>query len=203
MEWVQNNTTAPYRGALPITKSGVIRAVSKDSLTGITKSRYEQLFHMHKAAGKKITLTTPASKNYPGDGAFTLVNGIKANKGYSRTRDYLGFSGTDAEAVIDLGERTTLNSVEVSFLQQPSSWIYPPSAIEVHSSEDGIRFSPIETVQLNANDFIESRMKSKELKINAKCRFIKVLVKNYGAIPTGQAGEGKPAWLFLDEISVY
>ena len=43
----------------------------------------------------------------------------------------------------------------------------------------------------------------KELKINAKCRFIKVLVKNYGAIPTGQAGEGKPAWLFLDEISVY
>ncbi|MFM8805786.1 MAG: beta-N-acetylhexosaminidase [Sphingomonadales bacterium] len=203
IEWVQNNTAIPYRDALPITKSGLMRAQSKDSLTGTIKSRFEQLFQLHKAAGKKITLITPASKNYPGDGALTLVNGIKANKGYSRTRDYLGFSGTDAEAVIDLGEKTTLTKVEVSFLQQPGSWIYPPAAIEVHSSEDGILFTKLEASQLNHEDFYESAMKSKELIINTKCRFIKVMVKNFGAIPSGQAGEGKPAWLFVDEISLY
>jgi hexosaminidase len=203
LEWVQNNTTIPYRNALPITKSGIIRAQSKDSLTGAIKSSYEQLFQLHKAAGKKITLATPAAKNYPGDGALTLVNGIKANKGYSRTRDYLGFSGSDAEAVIDLGERTTLTKVEVSYLQQPSSWIYPPSAIEIHSSEDGILFTKLEVARLNAEDLTTSAMKSNELIINTKCRFIKVLVKNFGAIPAGQPGEGKPAWLFLDEISLY
>ena len=202
LEWVQNNTTIPYRNALPITKSGIIRAQSKDSLTGAIKSSYEQLFQLHKAAGKKITLATPAAKNYPGDGALTLVNGIKANKGYSRTRDYLGFSGSDAEAVIDLGERTTLTKVEVSYLQQPSSWIYPPSAIEIHSSEDGILFTKLEVARLNAEDLTTSAMKSNELIINTKCRFIKVLIKNFGDIPAGQPGEGKPAWLFLDEISL-
>ena len=204
LEWIQNNNnTIPYRDALPITKSGLIRAQSKDSSTGAVKSRYEQFFHLHKATGKKITLATPAAKNYPGDGALTLVNGIKANKGYSRTRDYLGFSGADAEAVIDLGEKTALTKVEVSFLQQPGSWIYPPSAIEVYSSEDGTLFSQLEAVPINRADFSENAMKSKELILNTKCRFVKVIVKNFGPIPSGQAGEGKPAWLFVDEISVY
>lgn len=203
LEWVQSNGILPYRSALPITKSGVMRAQSKDSLTGLIKSRYEQLFHLHKATGKKISLASPAAKNYPGDGPFTLVNGIKANKGYSKTRDYLGFSGTNADALIDMGERTQLGKVEVSFLQQPSSWIYPPSAIEVYGSDDGNQFSQLASVLLGSEDFSLSGMKSKELKINTKSRFIKVMVKNYGTIPSGMAGEGKPAWLFVDEISLY
>ncbi|NDF97651.1 MAG: beta-N-acetylhexosaminidase [Chitinophagia bacterium] len=203
LHWIENNNTSPYRNAIPIAKSGVARAQSKDTITGAVKSRYEQLFQLHKATGRKISLTTPASRNYPGDGAFTLVNGIKASKGFSRTRDYLGFSGSDAEALIDLGEQVSVGKVEVSFLQRASSWIYPPAAVEVFYSEDGNQFMSAASMSLESTDFMEEKMKLKELKTNIKCRFIKVLVKNYGLIPAGQAGEGKPAWLFLDEISIY
>jgi hexosaminidase len=203
LEWVENTTSTRYNRPLAITKSGTIKAQSKDSATGTIKNRYEQVFSLHKAAGKKITLTTPAAKNYPGEGAFTLVNGIKANKGFSRTKDYLGFSGSDAEAVIDLGVLTDINKLEVSFLQQPSSWIYPPSAIEIYSSIDGAQYSQSGSLQLIKEDYLENKMSLKELKIKAKARFIKVLIKNYGNIPEGQAGEGKPSWLFIDEISLY
>jgi hexosaminidase len=172
-------------------------------LTGTIKSRYEQLFQIHKASGKKISLVTPASGSYPGDGAITLVNGIKANKGFSRTRDYLGFSGSDAEALIDLGEQTNVNKVEVSFLQRTSSWIYPPSAVEVFFSDDGNQFIPASSTRIEKTDYLNEKMDSKELKTNGKCRYIKVLIKNYGVIPAGVAGAGKSAWLFIDEISVY
>ena len=84
LQWIQNNTTLPYQNPIKIDKSGVVRAESKETLTGTIKSRYEQLFQLHKASGKKISLVTAASGSYPGDGAITLVNGIKANKGFSR-----------------------------------------------------------------------------------------------------------------------
>jgi hexosaminidase len=203
LQWIQSNTTLPYQNPIKIDKSGVVRAESKETLTGTIKSRYEQLFQIHKASGKKISLVTPASGSYPGDGAITLVNGIKANKGFSRTRDYLGFSGSDAEALIDLGEQTNVNKVEVSFLQRTSSWIYPPSAVEVFFSDDGNQFIPASSTRIEKTDYLNEKMDSKELKTNGKCRYIKVLIKNYGVIPAGVAGAGKSAWLFIDEISVY
>lgn len=203
LQWGSNNTMSPYLHPIPITRSGLVMAQTVETNSGLLKSRYQQHFHLHKATGKKISLTTPAAKSYPGDGAFTLVNGIKANKGYSRTRDYLGFSGSNAEALIDLGQRTEISKIEVSYLQQASSWIYPPSTIETFGSVDGKQFTKLGATLLDKADFTKNEMRTKELNISGKYRFIKVLVTNYGSIPTGQAGEGKAAWLFLDEIAVY
>ena len=33
-------------------------------------------------------------------------------------------------------------------------------------------------------------------------RYIKVVVKNWGDIPAGNAGAGNKAWLFVDEIEI-
>ena len=89
---------------------------------------------------KKITLTTQASDKYPGDGAFTLVNGVQNEKGFAKSKEFLGFSGTDCEAIIDFGKEETVNSVKIHVLDQQSSWIYPPT-MEVYSSTDGINFT--------------------------------------------------------------
>jgi hexosaminidase len=203
LQWESNNTMIPYTQPISITKSGLIKAQTVDAENGSIKSRYQQKFQLHKAVGKQITLTTAASKSYPGDGAFTLVNGIAQNKGYSKTRDYLGFSGTSAEALIDLGIRTELSKLEVSYLQQTSSWIYPPASIEILGSIDGKQFTRLSAAELEKGDLSKNEMNSKALILNGKYRFLKVLVKNFGLIPTGQPGEGKGAWLFLDEIAVY
>ena len=36
----------------------------------------------------------------------------------------------------------------------------------------------------------------------AKARYVKIIARNAGIIPKGAAGEGNPAWLFVDEIYV-
>ncbi len=161
-----------------------------------------QMFSLNKATGKKITLTNSASKNYPGDGAFTLLNGIQNTKGTVRSREFLGFSGTDCEAIIDLGKKETIFKISAAVLRQESSWIYLPSSFEVQMSDDGIHFKTIP--HLNSPMPLDSNIRKMEYFFPpVETRFIKILLKSYGTIPEGKPGAGNKAWLFVDEIEIF
>lgn len=162
-----------------------------------------QNFFFNKATSKKITLTSPPSDKYPGDGAFTLVNGVQNEKGLATAKEFLGFSGTDCEAVIDLGKEETINSVKIHVLDQQSSWIYPPAWMKIYYSNDGINFTEATNAEA-AKASPGKLVKDIEWNFNRppKSRYIKVLLKNFGTIPQGKPGAGNKAWLFVDEIEV-
>jgi hexosaminidase len=156
-------------------------------------------FTFSKSTGKKITLTTPPSNSYPGDGAFTLVNGIINEKGRERAHEILGFSGTDCEAIIDLGKQDTISNVTAHIFSQPSSWIWPPSSFTVQTSMDGINFNAI--VDVGPPVLNENKV---QLNFPAQItRYVKVFIKNKGIIPEGNPGAGKNAWLFVSEVQVF
>lgn len=162
---------------------------------------FSQKFHFNKATGKPITLHIPPSKNYPGDGAFTLVNGIQNQKGLARSKEFLGFSGADCEALINLGSFQEIASVTVHVFQQKSSWIWNPASVEVFSSVDGMYFSSVGS----SGDVTATASGNGTITVNCNntlTSFIKVIVKNFGNIPEGNPGAGKKAWLFVDEIEV-
>ena len=161
----------------------------------------EYSFHFNKATGKPITLHIPASNNYPGDGAFTLVNGIQNQKGLARSKEFLGFSGADCEALINLGSFQEISYVTVHVFQQKGSWIWNPVSVEVFSSVDGMYFSSLGS----SGDVIATASGNGTVTVNfnnTSTSFIKVVVKNFGDIPEGNPGAGKKAWLFVDEIEV-
>ena len=189
-----------YQEPIKITEAGNATAVLLDNNKEL--SRVTQKFYFNKATGKKITLTTQPSKSYPGDGAFTLVNGVQNEKGMSKSSEFLGFNGTDMEAFIDLGKTEEIRLVRLHVLEQQGSWIYAPSKFEVYTSDDGINFKMIENADAPKAVPGES-IRSLEWGFSPlKTRYIKVFAKNYGIIPTGQPGAGNPAWLFADEIEV-
>ena len=156
----------------------------------------------NKATGKKITITKEASKNYPGDGAFTLVNGIQNTMGRGRSKEFLGFNGEDCEVVIDLGKEEKFSNVIVHTFRQEGAWIYQPLTAEVFVSGDGKNFSSVGLT----DDFTETKDGNGVMKIgfvmNAPARFVKVAVKNWGEIKAGNPGAGNRAWLFVDEIEI-
>ena len=168
-------------------------------------SSIRQSFSINKATGKKITLTTQASKSYPGDGAFTLVNGVQNEKGMSKTSEFLGFAGTDMEATIDLGKDMEVSKIVLHSLNHPGSWIYLPSQVEVSfipfiDTTIITKHKPIEWVTHVVKD--ENNDQTIQLPAPKTCRYIRVFAKNYGIIPAGKPGAGNPAWLFVDEIEV-
>ncbi len=160
-----------------------------------------QQFHFNKATGKKITLTTEPLKNYPGNGAFTLVNGIQNEKGLARGREVLGWSGDDMEAVIDLGSNETLSNAIIHSVFTGGSRVYPPKYAEIYISADGQNFT-----SAGKNESFEKLSASNGvIKISftpVSARYIKVLVKNLGKIPAGRPGEGEKPLMFVDEIEL-
>ena len=167
------------------------------------KSTFAQQIEINKATGKDITLLQQPSRSYPGDGPFTLVNGIRNNSEKNiHFKKYLGYSGENLEATIDLGLETPVKKVKVWFLHQPGSWIHQPSSIEISTSKDGVNFKKIGTSEKINFENGKDQIGYIELNTNIKQRYIKVLVKNRGAIPTGNPGEGNKSWLFVDEIQI-
>lgn len=162
-----------------------------------------QTFSFNKATGKAITLTSPPSKSYPGNGSFSLVNGVQNFKGLSKSKEFLGFSGTDCEAVIDLGKAEGISKVVVHSLRQTGSWIWQPLSTEVFVSDDGKEFTSAGL----SDDFtvtikgLEKGTMQVEF-ATRKARYVKVVVKNWGDIPAGEPGTGNKAWLFVDEIEI-
>ena len=180
-------------------------SASLDDENGKTLSAVSQSFHFNKATGKKITLVNPPSKSYPGDGAFTLVNGVQNELKLSRSNEFLGFNGTDLDATIDLGQITDIKKVTLHILEQPGSWIYAPSKVDVQYSmsldtdqQAILRPTKMSSVTVEPGKGLDKVT----IESVQNCRYIRVVAKNWGTIPSGNAGAGNPAWLFADEIEV-
>ncbi len=167
--------------------------------------KISQKFSFNKATGKKITIITPPSKSYPGNGAFTLVDGVQNEKGMSKTSEFIGFKGDDLDITIDLGKEMDVSKVTLHVLKQTGSWIYLPKQVEVTyipyiDTTIITRHPPLEMITVDVNT--EGDLNKIEIKKEKFCRYIRVVAKNYGIIPTGKPGGGNPAWLFVDEIEV-
>jgi len=129
------------------------------------------------------------------------VNGVQNEKGLSRSKEVLGFSGDDLEAVIDLGAPQNITNVIVHGLTSGGSWVYPPKYAEAFISADGNTFSSAG----KSEKFVPGAGTNGTVTVSfppTAARFVKVVVKNFGIIPAGYRGAGNKAWLMVDEIEV-
>lgn len=187
-----------YANPIAVSKSCTIKAAYFENEKQKSNT-IEQTFNINKSSGKKITLEHQPHENYGIGGSFTLVDGMKGNPA-KFGRDWLGFSGKDVVATIDLDKMETISKIKLNVLKSIGSWIYYPKEIEFLSSEDGKKFISIKkfssTEIENLNGNVECVFK------NRKAKYIKVIAKNLGIIPDGNPGAGSNAWLFVDEIGI-
>ena len=191
-------TTIDYEKPIQVTARGQFDLIIPETKT--TKGLQLQL-QLNKATGKPITLQEPPSKSYPGNGAFTLVDGEQGTTLPSWSgMHWLGFSGTNATCVIDLLQTDTISSIGVGTLTDIGSWIWPAKLIEVQVSMDGRQFTRVGVIEPGKSGLPRNAGIYKFAPTQA--RYIQITVYNYGDIPAGNPGAGHKAWLFIDEISV-
>ena len=160
----------------------------------------------HDAVGKSISLKNQASANYPGEkGADSLVDGAINNikNIYHTEVQWLGFNGTNLEAVIDMGKQTKLKEIAINCMQSVAVGIFLPKDVEVYFSNDNVNFKHLATIKPEIDRRTEGPMNCVlSAKFEAKARYVKVVAKNIGAIPQWHHSRGVSAWLFVDEIFV-
>lgn len=193
-----HSSPTAYNSPIAIEKDMTLSAALVNSKNKLISNWVSQSFHINYATAKKITLAEMPSKSYAGSGAFTLVDGVQNDMGMSKSNEFLGYSGKDLDATIDLGKTVFINEIALHALELNGSWIYKPASVLFYSSADNIHFDLLETVTTSSGstNLIYSTKKT----IHA--RFVKVVAKNNGIIAAGGEGAGNPAWLFVDEIEV-
>lgn len=187
-----------YKNPIEIKNSQTIKAAYFENGKRISPVTTQE-FVFSKSTGKNLTLESPASKNYSGGNENILTDGIFGNTKYFG-KNWLGFSGNDCVATIDLGGTTKISNVGFTALDRKGSWIYLPKSAEIFVSENGKDFKEIKSVT-------QTEIQKNDGKMNIDfpeqdVRFIKIKIENFGIIPDGNEGAGNKAWLFLDEISV-
>lgn len=193
-----NLNSKEYTSPLEITKSQTIKAALFENEKQ-KSATVEQKFYSSKTLGKKITLVNQPHENYSIGGAFTLVDGIIGNRS-KFGRDWLGFSGKDLNATIDLGKLEDINKVMLSVLESRGSWIYYPKEIIIFVSNDGQEFENVTKHSLSEIQDVKGEV---VLDVKGKkARYIKIIATNLGKIQDGNPGAGSDAWLFIDEIGV-
>jgi len=189
-----------YTGEFLLDRSATLKAIvvkEGHPSSGILTAVFNKI-----PEGRSITLNTAYAGQYSGGGDLCLIDFIRGPKNF-RTGAWQGYEGVDVDAVIDLGDIQPIRKLETGFLQDAGAWIFMPVEVQYYVSTNGVDFNLEGTV---ANK-ISPRKNDVEiqnfvLELNARARYVKVVAKNMGTCPDWHVGEGRPAWIFMDEIVV-
>ncbi|MEI8113676.1 MAG: glycoside hydrolase family 20 protein [Bacteroidia bacterium] len=196
------NLSAIYSNPILLDKTSTVKAITFSSSNLVAKS-FSKSFSLNNATGKPVKYFIPFSKDYKGSGEYTLVNGIRGSSNHS-DGEWQGWEGSNMEVVVDLQQETEIHSISAGALQDAGSWIFFPKKVDYFISADGVNFRKIGE-NLNEVDPLSGEKLLKDFSFSfppVKAKFVKVAATNLGKCPKGHEGEGKSAWLFVDEISV-
>ncbi|WP_350016355.1 family 20 glycosylhydrolase [Rhodanobacter sp. IGA1.0] len=176
---------APFRHGVPYLPSQTFQAVD------------------NKALGKPVTYLTAPDPHYAGAGS-PLVDGVIGDDNFNDGL-WMGWRGNDLDATIDLLPATPFHHIQMRFLQQSGSWALLPRHVTYAVSDDGktwrtLQSTPIPVDPKDLRAMIRTVRFDTATPVTA--RYLRVTAQNYGMLPPGHEGAGKPAHLFTDEILV-
>jgi arylsulfatase len=160
----------------------------------------------HLAVGARVALTTPPDPSYPGTGPPGLCDGRLGSRDHHDER-WIGWSGDDLEATIDLGEPKMVRRIGVDCLRAQGPWIFLPRWVEVAVSADGGGWVTVGRIDVPRENDGEKAVVRIEVEIPpgpdpTPVQFIRVQARNHGSLPAWHPGTSEDAWLFVDEIVV-
>lgn len=158
---------------------------------------FNQDFQHHAGLGKKISLSYAPAGKYSFS-AGLLLNGLEGHHRFNDSQ-WLGFSGGNLEALIDLGDLRPVSRIGLNVLNYHWQRMWAPKKLSFLISADGKTFKEIYTggnFDINGINKIRKEFPSENI------RYVKILGENVGRIPVGEYGEGEKAWLMADEIII-
>ena len=187
-----------YSGPFTIDRSRTIRFVARDG----QRSSPIVSSYLHRLPNDwKVTSRYEPNSQYTAGGPDSLVDGLRGAANW-RMGGWQGYQYSDFEADVDLGETRTLRRVGASFLQEQRSWIWMPAEVIVSVSDDGTSFREVARIGHDVPEDADGVV-TRDL-VTAieptRARYVKVLARNFGAIPRWHLGHPDQAFIFVDEL---
>ncbi len=163
-----------------------------------------ETFSFSKSTACPIRLLQQPHPKQTYGGAPLLTDGLKAADTNYASGRWIGFCGTDLEAIIDLGREQTVSSLALNCCVEKGYWIFDAREISILGSTNGKDFHGLaheaypEQKETDANAISAHKLTFAP----ATARYVKVKVASEHSIPAWHPGKGNPAFVFVDELSV-
>ncbi|MDL2212464.1 family 20 glycosylhydrolase [Bacteroides sp. OttesenSCG-928-J23] len=197
-------TTASTRYQEPflITNTAQFRAAAIRPQTGSSKVVTEN-FEFNKATFRPITLLTKPSRSHTYEGEVILADALMGGDNFASGR-WLGFVGTDAVAIIDLQEPTKISSFTTHANIDVPSWVMGITKITVEASNNNQQYTTLASKKYDDVEELSTK-KIETYTVNFEpttTRYLKISLSPSNKLPKGHGGEGRPAFIFVDELVV-
>lgn len=193
-----------YKQPIVINYPTIIKAkYIEDYLQGATSTEF---IVSHKGIGKLHKLNSRYSTYnpaYSGGGESAAIDGIKGSDDYS-DGCWQGYQGQDFDIELDFTTETQVNSISARFYNSVYNWIMSPTTLEIYISDNGHDYKLSNTKNIHIDYKNE---KNKIITINVSdlqitTRYIKIVAKNAGKLPSWHQAPGGESYIFIDEIVI-
>lgn len=155
----------------------------------------------NRAFRQKTTAHPMPSPKYSHADLTILTNGVQGASDYKA--HWLGWEAQDFELMLDLQTSTQPQSIQISTLYDPKSWILHPKSVTCLVSEDGVTYRTVETQTIEGDQRQEKVTHSFRFDQNiGPCRYVKFEVKGTQKLFNWHPSAGYGSWVFVDEIVV-
>lgn len=190
-----------YYKPILLKESTVLKAIAFHPQCYESEVSKKNFFKAQKIRLNEASLIPLPHENYPGDGVSSLTDHKKGSLDF-RDGNWLGIAKEDVEVEYTFLDTIELQSVTLSTISDPNSWIFPPQGIEVWLQEVKGKWVKVGETKID----ILKEMEKPNLQFHTctfvKCKTskLKVRIKNTKTIPEWHLRAGKGTWLFVDEL---
>lgn len=162
----------------------------------------KQAIQFHEGMAMELRSSAASAKRYSEGGMASLNNGIVGRLPWSGN-EWLGWNDVYPTITLTTNKSMKVEKIQLSLLEEVSSWIHLPTTIELSSSEDGVHFTPLKKIEgrVIQQQYASSKMISFEMPATS-LRAIQIRFDGLSKIPKGNPGEGEHPWFFVSEVLV-
>ncbi len=159
--------------------------------------------------GKKpeqVTLLLPPDKQYPGEGAGSLIDGRKGFPDVLKEPSWLAFRENAFEAGISFGQNPpALHKVVLSYCDNLGGHIFPPTEVEVWGGNNEKDLKKITSVKVEQPTAYRSQsMQAMDVSFDSSTySYYKIVARPVSKLPLWHSGKGQKGWFFTDELFFY
>ena len=156
-----------------------------------------------------LTLADTPSVLY-GQGNFALLTDGEVGDLLFPEKAWLGFQGTNLDATIDLKKETPIEVLHIFFLRDHAKAIFTPKMVQLFASTDGETWTLLEDQDMTWRESkawqegpaFSGYHFSFSKKNPPLARYLRIFAPGFPSAPEWHFHKGKPAWLFVSEISI-
>lgn len=181
----------------PVNESGL----SVEAYYQSTRRFIEVQVQGNFAFRKPVSADPLPAEKYSGGDLATLSNGVRGANDFKV--HWLGWESKNFSLSLDLQQLRQAQTIEISTLWDPKSWILHPRSIACSVSEDGVRFESVGTVEVAGDQREEEVNRMFSFRPGGRSfRFVRFEVQGTLRLFDWHPSAGGGSWVFVDEVVV-